>query len=236
MEEVSHRLTSRECARGDSSPQVDWRGDSAAETGIRRPGSNHASATDSLSPSRSLPAPSPGERLHRLALRACAILQRRVSGCDRRGTRCPPQPTVARQLGSARSGPGCDPSRRQPRPAPGMRSLARARARPEKRPRPRVERTLPPQRAPHPQRPAHQSYASADGHRFPALTATSAAASPPLLRLRPAATASASAHLPAVGQRRHQPTSAGTRQWRPGRSVEVVGAEGAHAAAATAVT
>lgn len=39
--------------------------------------------------------------------------------CDRRGPRCPPQPTVARQLGSARAGP--DRSRRQPRPAPGMR-------------------------------------------------------------------------------------------------------------------
>lgn len=86
-----------------------------------------------------------------------------------------------------------------------------------------------------PQPPAHQYYASADGHRSPALTATGVAASPPLLRLRPAAAASASAHLPAVGQRRHQPTSAGTRQWRPGRSVEV-GAEGAHAAAAAAVS
>lgn len=43
---------------------------------------------------------------------------------------------------------------------------------------------------------------------------------PMLLRLRPAATAaSTSAHLPAVGQRRHQPTGAGTRQWRLGRRV-----------------
>lgn len=101
-----------------------------------------------------------------------------------------------------------------------------------------AHRTGPPASAspsPPSQPPAHQYYASADGHRFPALTATSAAASPPLLRLRPAAAASSSAHLPAVGQRRHQPTSAGTRQWRPGRSVEV-GAEGAHAAAAAAVS
>lgn len=37
--------------------------------------------------------------------------------------------------------------------------------------------------------PARQSHASADGHRFPALTATSTADSPMLLRLRPAATA-----------------------------------------------
>ncbi|XP_025256025.1 uncharacterized protein LOC112633529 [Theropithecus gelada] len=66
------------------------------------------------------------------------------------------------------------------------------------------------------QPPVRQTHVSADGHRFPALTATSAAGSRPLLRLRPAAAASASAHLPAVGQRRHQPTGAGTRQWRPG--------------------
>lgn len=135
--------------------------------------------------------------------------------------------------GSARLRSGPDRSRRQPRPAPGH---AQPRACPESRPRPRIERARPPQRSPSPpQPPAHQYYASADGHRFPALTATSAAAFPPLLRLRPASAASASAHLPAVGQRRHQPTSAGTRQWRPGRSVEV-GAEGAHAAAAAAVS
>lgn len=67
--------------------------------------------------------------------------------------------------------------------------------------------------------PARQSQASADGHRFPALTATSTAGSPMLLGLRPAAAASTSAHLPAVGQRRHQPTGAGTRQWRLGRRV-----------------
>lgn len=48
-----------------------------------------------------------------------------------------------------------------------------------------------------------------------------------------AAAASASAHLPAVGQRRHQPTGAGTRQWRSGRRV---GAEGAHAAAGAAMS
>lgn len=85
-----------------------------------------------------------------------------------------------------------------------------------------------------PQLPARQSHASADGHRFPALTATSSAGSPMLLRLRPAAAAaSASAHLPAVGQRRHQPTGAGTRQWRLGRRV---GAEGAHAATGAAMS
>lgn len=84
-----------------------------------------------------------------------------------------------------------------------------------------------------PQPPARQPHASADGYCFPALTATSAAGSRPLLRLRPAAAASASAHLPAVGQRRHQPTGAGTRQWRPGRRV---GAEGAHAAAGAAMS
>lgn len=107
---------------------------------------------------------------------------------------------------------------------------------PRPRLRPRVERALPPQ-PPHPARApstaCREPHSSADGHRFPALTATSAAGSRPLLRLRPAPAASASAHLPAVGQRRHQPTGAGTRQWRPGRRV---GAEGAHAAAGAAMS
>lgn len=116
------------------------------------------------------------------------------------------------------AGPGPDGSRRRPRPAPGMRSTARTRRGAETvaaRPVGLPASASPSGQAP-PQRPARQPHASADGQRFPALTATSAAGSRPLLRLRPAAAASASAHLPAVGQRRHQPTGAGTRQWRPG--------------------
>lgn len=110
-------------------------------------------------------------------------------------------------------GLGRTSAQRRPRPAPGMRSPART----QREPRPpwRVRQAGPlgsasPSGPGPPQPPARQSHASADGHRSPALTATSTAGSPMLLGLRPAAAAaaSASAHLPAVGQRRHQPTRA----------------------------
>lgn len=118
---------------------------------------------------------------------------------------------------------------KRPRPAPGMRSPARTR----RGPRWRVKRALPAQ-PPYPARvPLNRLLVSPDGHRFPALTATGTAGSRTLLRLRPAASTSASAHLLAVGQRRHQPTGAGTRQWRLGRRV---GAEGAHAATGATVS
>ena len=164
---------------------------------------------------------SPEDYYRRVAHRLEAAMRRRPPGAHLRPPRL--------------AGPVPDGSQRRPRPAPGMRSPARTRRGGEAA---AARRAGPPASASPsgpgpPQPPAHQPHASADGHRFPALTATSAAGSRPLLRLRPAAAASASAHLPAVGQRRHQPTGAGTRQWRPGRRV---GAEGAHAAAGAAMS
>lgn len=129
--EISHKLTSRERAQGDSAPRL-------LGVGTRPP------RPVSTAPVRIPPAPrtrrAPPAVLPPRASDFPRLVLRGVLGptkktrrrCDRRGPRCPPQPTVARQLGSARAGP--DRSRRQPRPAPGMRGpLARARARARRR-------------------------------------------------------------------------------------------------------
>lgn len=144
-------------------------------------------------------------------------------------------PSLANWARPEPGGSGPDRSRRQPRPAPGMRSVARARPPGEEAAASR--RTDPPATAGPPPPTACPSVLRLGGRPPPPGThryqrGRLPAASPPQARRDRLGFA----HLPAVGQRRHQPTSAGTRQWRPGRSVEVVGAEGAHAAAATAVT
>lgn len=209
-------------------------GRTPGEAGHLGPSSNPACAADSL----------------RTRRRATSQFRERDAGCaglsyrqarrttvggsrTNRRPRCGAARTRAHHRPARPARPGLDGSQR-PRPAPGMRSSARTRRRAEAAV---ARRAGPPASAspsgPGPSTACREPHASADGHRFPALTATSAAGSRPLLRLRPAPAASTSAHLPAVGQRRHQPTSAGTRQWRPGRRV---GAEGAHAAAGAAMS
>lgn len=74
-----------------------------------------------------LPAKPPRERLHRLECRACSILQRSLSSCDRGWPRCPPQRTDACLLGPPDSGLGRTGAGGSRAPPQGMRSLARAR-------------------------------------------------------------------------------------------------------------
>lgn len=221
---ASVRFAARRCTPGRT----------PGEAGHLGPSSNPACATDSL----------------RTRRRATSQFRERDAGCaglsyrqarrttvggsrTNRRPRCGAARTWAHHRPPRPSRPGLDGSQR-PRPAPGMRSSARTRRGAKAAV---ARRAGPPASAspsgPGPSTACREPHASADGHRFPALTATSAAGSQPLLRLRPAPAASTSAHLPAVGQRRHQPTGAGTRQWRPGRRV---GAEGAHAAAGAAMS